>query len=318
MSKEILLTMGMGVYNEEKHVAEAIESLLAQTYKDFILLIVDNASTDRTPQICKYYAEKDRRIVYVKNERNMGGAFSFLYLLENTNTPYFMLCSGNDKWHPYFVEKLLPALEEEDIILSYPDAAAIDPDGTLFEPFEDDDTTTGIDKPADRYLYILRRFRVRLFNILYGIWKTQALKNCSSDLHIPGPDNIIFYKAAFEGKFKMRKEVLFWVRRHITTETRRERIIKQCASLTGEKITGKESAFLIMASFIRAIAAVPFCKRYQLKTTTRIWLSANAFVVSVWLYCILPMPDYICRKLLPAKFYLKLKSFYKKTMRYKY
>ena len=69
---EILLTMGMVAYNEEKYIAGAIESLLAQTYKDFLLIISDNASTDRTQQICQDYAKRDKRITYARHNENKG------------------------------------------------------------------------------------------------------------------------------------------------------------------------------------------------------------------------------------------------------
>jgi len=52
----------MPVYNAERYVAEAVESILAQTYTDFEFLIIDDGSTDRTPKILKRYAEQDPRI----------------------------------------------------------------------------------------------------------------------------------------------------------------------------------------------------------------------------------------------------------------
>lgn len=114
-----LLTMGMPVYNEEDYIGEAIVSLLSQTYKDFILIISDNASTDRTPEICKHYAAKDKRIIFVRHAQNKGGFFNFKYVLDKANTPFFMWCGGHDKWDPQFAEKLFSLIQNEDLILVY-------------------------------------------------------------------------------------------------------------------------------------------------------------------------------------------------------
>ena len=58
------VSIGMPVFNSEKYLEAAIDSVLAQTYTNFELIISDNASTDQTPEICRAYATKDRRIRY--------------------------------------------------------------------------------------------------------------------------------------------------------------------------------------------------------------------------------------------------------------
>ena len=68
------MSIGLAVYNGEKYLAEAIESLLAQTFRDFELIISDNASTDGTAEICERYAARDPRIRYSRNTTNIGGA----------------------------------------------------------------------------------------------------------------------------------------------------------------------------------------------------------------------------------------------------
>ncbi len=71
------VSIGLPVFNGERFVAEAIDSILAQTFTDFELIVSDNASTDRTEEICRQYAEKDERIRYVRNRENYGAAFNF-------------------------------------------------------------------------------------------------------------------------------------------------------------------------------------------------------------------------------------------------
>ena len=72
-----LVSVGLPVYNGEDYVAEAIESILAQTYQNFELLINDNASTDRTEAICRAYAAADERVMYARNQTNLGAAANY-------------------------------------------------------------------------------------------------------------------------------------------------------------------------------------------------------------------------------------------------
>ena len=71
------VSIGMPVYNGERFIRDALESLLAQSFTDFELIISDNASTDTTERICKKYAARDSRIRYVKQSGNIGAALNF-------------------------------------------------------------------------------------------------------------------------------------------------------------------------------------------------------------------------------------------------
>ena len=66
------VSIGMPIYNGERYLRSALDSLLAQTFEAFEIIISDNASTDATPAICSAYAAKDPRIRYYRNERNIG------------------------------------------------------------------------------------------------------------------------------------------------------------------------------------------------------------------------------------------------------
>src|SRR5260370_2433857 len=68
------VSIGMAVYNGANYVRRSVQSLLAQDYEDFELLISDNASTDETESICRELAESDGRIRYFRNETNVGAS----------------------------------------------------------------------------------------------------------------------------------------------------------------------------------------------------------------------------------------------------
>ena len=69
-----LVSVGLPVYDGENYVAEAIESILGQTYGNLELIINDNASTDRTEAICLEYAAADDRVQYARSKHNLGGS----------------------------------------------------------------------------------------------------------------------------------------------------------------------------------------------------------------------------------------------------
>ena len=75
--------IGLPVYNGAKTIEKAINSLLAQTFKNFILVISDNASNDETARICKKFLLKDSRIKYIRQKNNIGASANFKFLLEN-------------------------------------------------------------------------------------------------------------------------------------------------------------------------------------------------------------------------------------------
>ena len=71
-SSEPLVTIGVPVYNGERFLAECLDSLLSQRFRNFVLLISDNASTDGTEKICQTYVKADSRVRYHRNRTNIG------------------------------------------------------------------------------------------------------------------------------------------------------------------------------------------------------------------------------------------------------
>jgi glycosyltransferase involved in cell wall biosynthesis len=107
-----ILSIGFPVYNGEKFIKKRIESILNQTFKDFELTISDNASTDTTQMICEEYLKKDKRIRYIRQEKNMGSAWNFDFILNKAETEYFVMASADDIWSKNFLEKNIEFLEK--------------------------------------------------------------------------------------------------------------------------------------------------------------------------------------------------------------
>ncbi len=98
-----LVSIGMPAYNGEKHIRRALDSLLAQDYENFELIISDNASRDSTWAICEEYAARDKRIVLHQQGQNIGLMCNFQHVLDQAQGAYFMWAACDDFWLPSFV-----------------------------------------------------------------------------------------------------------------------------------------------------------------------------------------------------------------------
>jgi len=107
------VSIGLPVYNGKQFIHKCMESLLNQSFTDFELIISDNASTDGTSEICEAYAKKDKRIHYIKQEKNMGILWNFDFVLQNAKNEYFIWVAVDDILLPKFLEKNVNVLEND-------------------------------------------------------------------------------------------------------------------------------------------------------------------------------------------------------------
>jgi glycosyltransferase involved in cell wall biosynthesis len=119
----------MPIYNGEQYLAETLGSLLNQTFADFELIIADNASTDRTHDICRAYAAKDARIRYVRNENNIGVYRNCNKTFRLCSGEYFKLACADDLCHPQLLERCVGVLDADPtIVTAYARTQFIDQD----------------------------------------------------------------------------------------------------------------------------------------------------------------------------------------------
>lgn len=111
------VSIGLPVYNGEKSIQKVIESLLVQSFKDFELIISDNASIDKTGEICEVFAAQDNRIKYIRQVENIGPEHNFEYVFNNSRGTYFMWAADDDLRSSGFIEKNLLRLESDPEIV---------------------------------------------------------------------------------------------------------------------------------------------------------------------------------------------------------
>ena len=100
-------------YNRESYVASAIESVLAQTYRDFELVIVDDCSTDRTVEIARAYERADARVRVVVNEHNLGDYRNRNRAAELAQAPLLKYHDSDDLMYPHCLSVMVPMLLSE-------------------------------------------------------------------------------------------------------------------------------------------------------------------------------------------------------------
>jgi glycosyltransferase involved in cell wall biosynthesis len=215
MPETPLVTIALPVYNSKRYLRQSLESLLAQTHKDFVLLISDNASSDGTEDICREYAKSDSRIQYSRNQVNIGNPGNFNRLVHLTNTRYIKWATSDDFWEPTFVERALEILERDpSIVLCYPKSYVVDSEGKNAEPYEDNLHLMDED-PADRFIGLLER--IGLAHQHLGVIRTDLLRRTG----LLGPyfssDITLLAELTLYGKYYELPERLFYRRFHETS-----------------------------------------------------------------------------------------------------
>jgi glycosyltransferase involved in cell wall biosynthesis len=127
------VSIGLPVWNGEKYLRMALDSILRQDYPDFELIISDNASTDATQSICQEYAARDARIRYFRNEKNIGASGNYNRVFELSRGEFFKWISHDDECAPSFLKRCLEIFESapDDVVLVCSSSQMIDESGQL-------------------------------------------------------------------------------------------------------------------------------------------------------------------------------------------
>lgn len=135
MEKDTLVDILLPTYNtNEKYLREQIESLINQTYKNIKIYISDDCSTDNhILNVLDEYQNKDSRITFFKQEKNLGYNANFEFLLKQSTAEYIMFCDHDDIWHKDKIEKSLGKLQETKCSLVYTNCKQIDENGNLIK-----------------------------------------------------------------------------------------------------------------------------------------------------------------------------------------
>ena len=205
------VSIGLPVYNGARYIAATLESLLAQTFEDFELIICDNASDDGTEEICRTYAAKDPRIRYIRNPTNVGAAKNYRLTFELSSGRYFRWANSDDLFATTSLSRCVDVLEsEKSTILTYPKTKLIDERGQVISEYED-----GLHLQADRASERFNKsLEVGLVNALYGLIRSEVLRRTALIGTFKGADIVFMAELTLYGKFWEIPEFLFYRRLH--------------------------------------------------------------------------------------------------------
>ena len=202
-----IVSIGMPVYNGEKYIRRALDSLLAQDYEHFELIISDNASTDGTGAICQEYATRDGRISYCRNDANMGAEWNFQRVLDLAQGEYFMWAAHDDVWERPFIGACVEELQKNpSVVLCATRAILLDDAGNRVGEHVDDVHTLGMSKIMRLKKVILGVSRNTAF---YGVYIKDALVRIQMGKFY-GADHVFMAEFSLLGEINIRPEKYFY------------------------------------------------------------------------------------------------------------
>jgi len=206
------LSIGLPVYNGENYLAAALDSLLTQSFSDFELIVCDNASTDRTTEICRVFGASDERIRYYRNEINLGAAGNYNRTLELARGEYFKWASHDDVCRPQFLEKCITVLDTKpDVVLCHSQSEGIGARGEV-KGFYGKELAFDAPHPAQRLWQVISKPHVCI--AVFGVVRRDILLRTIRHGDWVGADRNLLAELSLHGKIELFPEFLFQRREH--------------------------------------------------------------------------------------------------------
>jgi glycosyltransferase involved in cell wall biosynthesis len=211
------LSIGLPVYNDDKFLTQTLDCLLSQSYRDFELIICDNASTDKTAEICRSYAIRDSRVQYHRNPTNLGVSRNFNLSFHLSRGKYFKWAAANDLVATDMIERCIEVLDQRpDAVLCFAKTRIINERGEVREDF-DDRSDLQSDQPSERFRMLLEG--ISMVNVAYGVSRSSALRLTRLEQPYSNSDVAFLAELVLHGKFVEVPDTFFFRRMfEISTE----------------------------------------------------------------------------------------------------
>ena len=216
--KEInpIVTIGLPVFNGEKFLKKRLDTIISQTFSDFKVLISDNCSTDNTQKICCDYLSKDSRIEYFRQDKNIGGANNFWFLLDKAKSKYFVWAAVDDWWLPQFLEKNVKILESNNRFvgsiskIEYFDMNHVKTKSTKFSKIKKYYSYDEYPKSPDFENRVKFYLRLNRAENIYSIFQTDVIKKFRKIKMCAGFDSALILDVLKYGEINVIDEVLMY------------------------------------------------------------------------------------------------------------
>ena len=279
-----LVSIGIPVYNGERYLENALNSILSQTFRDLELIISDNGSSDRTEEICRRYAGADPRIRYYRSEQNLGAGWNFDRVAELARGKYFKWACHDDLCALEFVQRCIEILEQDPkTVLAYPKTLIIDERGVEIEKHQDKFNLRS-SRPTARFNTYLHLIRYgNQCHPFHGLIRRDVLTKLLPLGSYPSSDLILLGKLALYGKFYEVPSYLFWKRDHPESSVRAHKPFRERIAWYDPAKKGKLhlTRWQWLGQYLRGIYHAPLKWQERLICYVLMlqWLSWNA----VWL-----------------------------------
>jgi len=211
------LTIGLPVYNAERYLEGSAASILGQTYDDFELIIADNASTDRTEEICRDLSRNDHRVRFVRHAENIGAWPNHNYTVESASSELFRWAGDDDLIEPTAIEKCIDLLDASGpgTVLTFPRTHVIDEAGEHVEYWAKQGALDQ-DAPDERLRAILENptGHLEFMAPFYGVMRLSTLRSTSLLKYFFASDAVLIVELALRGKLGEVPEFLYLRRQH--------------------------------------------------------------------------------------------------------
>ena len=194
----------MTLYNNARHLPDAAAALLAQSYRNFALVMLDDASSDETPAVARTFGAGDERIRYFRHDERAGMIPTWREVVQIAtrdfpSAEYFAWVSDHDRWHPQWLARLVAQLDANpSVVLAYPMTQRMEPDGTPVEKDVRVFQTIGLSEVSDRWREFCRR-GVGSGDMVYGLMRVPALRAAGIFRDVMNPDRLLIAELTLQG-----------------------------------------------------------------------------------------------------------------------
>ena len=197
------ICLGMPLYNQTEFLIEALQSLLAQTYRDFRLVVVDDSTESEPGEIVKEFALKDKRICYIKNEFRKGMVDNWKACFQQAGpVDYFTWVSDHDVWLPEWLESMVAILNANpNAVLVYPNTKLFTAaDGQRIPMKRSQSFSTEGLTDAQRIEAVCKDMDY-FGKKVYGLYRSKALRKAGIFRRLLFPDIILLHELCLFGDF---------------------------------------------------------------------------------------------------------------------
>lgn len=218
----------MTLYNNARHLRESMDSLVAQTFDDFRLVLLDDGSSDETETIAREYEGKDPRVRCYRHASRQGMIATWrevagIAARDWPAAPYFAWVSDHDRWHARWLERMVGELDADPgAVLAYPITRRMTQAGEELDKGPRLFDTAGLGDVRARWTHFCFE-GVGAGDMVYGLVRADALRKAGIFRTVLRPDRLLVAELTLHGRILQVPEVLWYRRQSSGTSVERQR-----------------------------------------------------------------------------------------------